>query len=280
MDSGLATSDGASIRERHSLYFFKMVVFEVEGTLFHVPKDGFTILDPAFFDRFRGPTDEESSEEAPIVIKDTTAESFYGLLLVIYPFHQVKQTFTEWQGALDLATRWRLHAIRTKAITALSVRLANSPVGIARLAKYSLISSLLRDAYAQLVQQKTLSVEYFQGEPNTPDWETIARLISVQKKLGFTESKPLYNGYADAMPQIPLEKIVEELEITFGHEFQAIDNQSRQKFGCITVVRLPPHSPQVDQPVPRGSSRGRGMGRGIPSGVFTARRGIRGGLGD
>ncbi|KAF9523874.1 hypothetical protein CPB83DRAFT_910379 [Crepidotus variabilis] len=234
-------NDGASIRERHPSYYFEMAVFEVDGTLFRVPKDGFIALDPGFFDRFKGLGNDQPGEETPFEIKDTTAEAFHGLLLVLYPFRRTAETYGEWLGALDLATKWSLNDIRTKAIatlTTLHETSATSQIEIALLAKRYRVKQWLRNAYAKLVQQEELSIESLHhGEDNILDWETIARLFSVRTKLSSwpsTTPRPICyscsSGYGvcqfgcrSAGSQITLERILGEVDILFRGEFKNMD---------------------------------------------------------
>ena len=106
-------TDGALVRQRHPVYYFDMVEFEVrgcyptqflcsylwkyichkvQGTLFNVPKNRFLAINPNFFERFEDKAilgEEESSKPHPIELQGITKASFEGLLLVMYPLYVV-----------------------------------------------------------------------------------------------------------------------------------------------------------------------------------------------
>ncbi|KAF9525024.1 hypothetical protein CPB83DRAFT_838519 [Crepidotus variabilis] len=182
--------DGKAVVERHDMYFFDFVVFQVQNTLFRVPKHGFLDLNPAFFDKFApvGSTSAtlDANEADPIELKDIPADDFKALLLVIYPFKRTAETYEEWLGALGLATQWDLADIRSKSISALSMLNRSdkkSPVEVALLAKKYRIKDWLLESYIQLVHSDDLNLRTLrQQEPEntTLDWETISRLFSAR----------------------------------------------------------------------------------------------------
>ncbi|KAF9525023.1 hypothetical protein CPB83DRAFT_772926 [Crepidotus variabilis] len=183
--------DGAAVVERHDMYYFNFVVFQVQTTLFSVPKNGFLDSNPSFFDKF-APNKSiyvAANDVEPIELKDVTAEDFKGLLLVIYPFKRTAETYEEWLGALDLATRWDLADIRSKAIEALSkLNSSNkkSSVEIILLAKKYRIREWLVDSYVKLVQRDDLSLKTLreqEPEDEALDWETTSRLFSAHLEL-------------------------------------------------------------------------------------------------
>ncbi|KAF9522797.1 hypothetical protein CPB83DRAFT_887354 [Crepidotus variabilis] len=185
-DPVMVPSDGAAIRERHQKYYFELVLFEVEKTLFNVPKSGFLRSNPKFFDQFGAtgtslPSDEGQS--TPIELKDVTAQAFEGLLLVLYPIDGTASTYEEWLGALELATLWDFPNIRTKAIEAMSIlneSNSRSTMEIVVLSKKYKIKSWLREAYIKLVQQKHVDLEELL---KVLDCETVMRLFAARSYI-------------------------------------------------------------------------------------------------
>ncbi|KAF9523877.1 hypothetical protein CPB83DRAFT_652003 [Crepidotus variabilis] len=190
--------DGATLVERHELYYFDFAVFQVQHKLFRVPTNAFLASNPSFFEIFATPklasnadVPECQSELQPSIIKpqDVSADHFQGLLLVLYPFTRTAETFEEWIGALDLATRWSLPDIRVKAIRALSSPIVGGEKSAAEFAviarRYHIKEWLLR-AFVELVLSEDLSLNSISQEALDPeglDWETLARLFSIRLQL-------------------------------------------------------------------------------------------------
>ncbi|KAF9526330.1 hypothetical protein CPB83DRAFT_465170 [Crepidotus variabilis] len=173
--------DGSLVRQRHSKYYIELVCFEVEKTLFQVPKNEFLDANSKFFDQFSLRGDEENSE--PIELQDITAQAFEGLLMVLYPKANDTFTYEHWLGALDLATRWDMPEVRTKAINALGTWDESHPCTTAdliALAKKYNVKSWLRRAYVKLVRQKDLKIgdllDYL-------DYETVMRIFAARSRL-------------------------------------------------------------------------------------------------
>ncbi|KAF9523873.1 hypothetical protein CPB83DRAFT_862237 [Crepidotus variabilis] len=186
--------DGASKKRHHDTYYLDLITFEVEDTIFRVPKNRFLSLNPAFFDHFTLSQQPATAGNVVVVeirdniiqIHDVSAESFHALLLVLYPFERTASSYEEWLGALDLATRWTLPEIRVKAVSALAALKESTPkssMEIILLAKKYRIKTMLRDAYAQLVtEQADLTIASLRQHAPGLDWETIARLLELQSQ--------------------------------------------------------------------------------------------------
>ncbi|KAF9526324.1 hypothetical protein CPB83DRAFT_908437 [Crepidotus variabilis] len=121
-DPIIVPTDGASVIQRHPIYYIELILFKVENTLYRVQKKGFLRSNAKFFDRFNvlGDINEDRSDSDPIEINGVTSEAFEGLLMAIYPVDENTPTYEGWLGALELATEWDMPNIRTKAIRTLA----------------------------------------------------------------------------------------------------------------------------------------------------------------
>ncbi|KAF9532927.1 hypothetical protein CPB83DRAFT_742925, partial [Crepidotus variabilis] len=174
---------------------------KVENVQFRVPKNGFLIENPKFFDQFDLPTisaeDEGDVDSLPntIVLKDTTSEAFHGLLLVIYPLcvldgnclaylnlispvsPRTASTYEEWLGALDLATRWELSKVCFFAVFILEANSGSgTAVDIILLGRKFKVDQWVKKGYMEILKQKDLKVETIQ----TLGWETATRLFAAK----------------------------------------------------------------------------------------------------
>ncbi|PPR06864.1 hypothetical protein CVT26_003988 [Gymnopilus dilepis] len=128
-------TNGPPARDRS--FYFNDVVFQVENTLFKVPKNAFTVPGSFFETLFSLPRSEEgesiaegSDDEHPLVLEKISKDHFKGLLSVMFP-RQSGLKYEQWLGALDLSTQWDFmeasgigylmnDQIRKKAVHALS----------------------------------------------------------------------------------------------------------------------------------------------------------------
>jgi len=199
---------GPSIEKRASRldqdFNYQVVVFEVENTLFQVPRIGFNVPGSPFEAMFALPqtqTDdiEGSSLDNPIQLSGVKVHHFRPFLRVLYPFVGQKPVieFDEWVGVLNLATMWFFKKIRTRAITELSDLIkVKTVMERFRLAKEYRVADWLRNAYLELTQKLPLDLEELRPaepysdnwdaikwEATSMDWETIARILHLQTKL-------------------------------------------------------------------------------------------------
>ncbi|KAF9532926.1 hypothetical protein CPB83DRAFT_587956 [Crepidotus variabilis] len=151
--------DGAVVIENHKTYYYDLVVFE--KVRFLISKNGFLLENPKFFDQFdlpkRSPEQEEGVDS--IMLKDTTSETFHGLLLAMYPFPRSAWSYEEWPGALDLATKWDLSKIRAGAILAISGVHKNGAklmVEIILLGRKYNVAQWLEEGYIGILKQADL----------------------------------------------------------------------------------------------------------------------------
>ncbi|CAA7268658.1 unnamed protein product [Cyclocybe aegerita] len=229
---------------KHEKYYFDMVVFRVEDTLFRVPKSAFLTAadrDSVFPAMFNLPaphatTNEGTCDSHPIVLEGVSKAYFEGFLLVMYPFQRTAATFEEWVGALDLATMWNFDEIRQKAIAALSPQIRErDAVENVLLAKKYGVRDWLRDSIIRLVEDKGLKLESLR-QPVALDWEMISRIFAVQAyfRLPKKFSRPKMLQYVDEM---------------FEGEFKVMDRFGEYGWscGCSICTKSNNHRPKVSQ---------------------------------
>ncbi|KAF9521493.1 hypothetical protein CPB83DRAFT_900648 [Crepidotus variabilis] len=184
-DPIIVPTDGASVRQRHPLYYIELVLFEVDKTLYRVQKSGFLQANPKFFDRFNVPSDNnvDTSDANPIELNGVTSEVFEGLLSVFYPINGNTPTYEGWLGALELATQWDMPEIRAKTIdtlTTLHQSGSSTNIAIINLAKKYGIQAWLREGYTKLVQADLPKLEELIG---LLDNETMMRILLTRSRL-------------------------------------------------------------------------------------------------
>jgi len=181
-------------RERDDVYYFDHIVFEVENTLFRVPKNGFQVAGSFFETIFSLPQPEgemiEGSDDiCPLPLLGISKAHFRSFLRVLYPFDGTAITYEEWVGALDLATMWDFKKIRNASVLALSNLIVSKDVAVLRdvveiilLATKYRVKQWLRDGYSSLIQQiEPLEIDELHAL--NLDWETIARIYSIREKI-------------------------------------------------------------------------------------------------
>ncbi|KAH9941622.1 uncharacterized protein BXZ73DRAFT_41783 [Epithele typhae] len=121
---------------RDEIYYRDHVVFQVENTLFKMPRSRFQHESVYFRERFvrnSGNANEPiegSSDEHPLVLNDVTAKEFRSLLEVMFalcvhidylpPLNSEDDWTRSNRSLLKLSTRWEMAAFRKHAIGALS----------------------------------------------------------------------------------------------------------------------------------------------------------------
>ncbi|KIM36760.1 hypothetical protein M413DRAFT_448894 [Hebeloma cylindrosporum] len=159
---------------RDEFFYFDTLVFQVEMTLFRVPRHGFEVEGSLFQTLFSLPSPMEYGEQVegrddkcPIVLGEITKEYFRGFLRAMYPFDGITLTYDDWLGALDLATMWDFAKIRERSIKAISCLLHQ----ITATEKV-----ILGKKYHDLLDLNQLSA-------SSIDWPTISKLFSIREKI-------------------------------------------------------------------------------------------------
>ncbi|KAF9526327.1 hypothetical protein CPB83DRAFT_857922 [Crepidotus variabilis] len=226
-DPIIVPTDGASVTQRHPLYYIELVLFKVDTTLYRVQKHGFLYSNPKFFDRFNVPSDNNSdaSDSNPIELNGVTSQAFEGLMVVLYPMNGNVPTYEAWLGALELATQWDMPDIRTRAIDALTNLHQNGSstnTEIINLAKKYGIKTWLKDEYVKLVQNHSTRLEDLVG---LLDNETLMRIFATQSYL-----------FQDLTPPTTEASIICN-NCTGGHGFTHCDKCCYQKGRYSTSTR-------------------------------------------
>ncbi|KAF4620856.1 hypothetical protein D9613_001057 [Agrocybe pediades] len=166
--------------QRHDYFYVDTITFQVEDTLFRVPKWGFQDPEcdfPWMFDLpGPGPNGEHvegTSDDAPIILEGESKSHFTALLKVLfYPLYKVIPEpgelydpdldrevdiggYDEWVGVLHLATKWNLKPIRKQAIQEVGRRFPGTMESWDRIAiarKYNVREWLVKE-YKDLVNR-------------------------------------------------------------------------------------------------------------------------------
>ncbi|KAK7462319.1 hypothetical protein VKT23_007920 [Stygiomarasmius scandens] len=154
--------------QRSGSYYWKNVVFQVEGSLFRVPRFHFETSSEVFSDMFALPQADSKPEEGdgdahPIKLEGIEAKDFECLLKVLYPRSPpMKEDLTtehKWVSVLKLTTLWRFLGFRALAIDRLTSCSMNASERVVLGRQYS-VYAWLRTGYIDLVKQsQTLSME-------------------------------------------------------------------------------------------------------------------------
>jgi len=184
--------------ERDSVYYFDIIVFKVENTLFRIPKNGFQVADSFFETIFslpqpKGTIVEGSDDTCPLPLDGVSKAYFRGFLRVLYPFNGTATTYEEWVGALDLATMWDFKEIRKASVVALSTLITSRDiVENVVLAKKYRVKKWLLDGYLKLLKQpQPLNIDQLRS--SHVDLLTIARLWSIYGTMLANHPKPNAN---------------------------------------------------------------------------------------
>jgi len=168
--------------KRDDFFYFSNLVFQVEGTLFKVPRYGLPGDGAAFDAMFaRGPGAAGSSDDDPVRLDaDVTATDFRSLLKATYPppgMSSASLTVDEWMSVLKLAKRWDLASMRNKAISESDSQIQQKTyvekIMVAR--KYG-VAKWLREGYFSLVKGEIAS----DTEIEKLGWETYGRLLKIR----------------------------------------------------------------------------------------------------
>jgi hypothetical protein len=179
----MAQATQAKGTRRKELYYFDLVVFQVEDALFKLPKNHFA-ASSVFATIFTLPPGEEGvegTEEKPFVLQGIGEIEFECLLKVMYPPPlNAKLTRQEWMSVLKLSTMWEFTDIREMAIQ----ELLKEDMGMQTIEKIECAKSFrvkewLVEGYTELLKRaETITDE----EGGRLGWETAAKLLLIREQ--------------------------------------------------------------------------------------------------
>jgi len=170
--------------KRDDFFYFSSVVFEVEETLFKVPRYGLPGDGAAFDAMFaRGAGAPGASDDDPIRLDaDVSAADFRSLLKATYPppgTSTADLTIEEWMSVLKLAKKWDLVSIRDKAVSQSDAQIQQkTPAEKILLAKRYTVAKWLREGYTTLVSRKEVITD---DETEKLGWETFGKLMKIRE---------------------------------------------------------------------------------------------------
>ncbi|KAI9511473.1 hypothetical protein F5148DRAFT_1280749 [Russula earlei] len=163
------SSTGTGGLVKHQVYYLRDadVIFRAENTLFKVHKHFFMRESPRFRDMFRSPsipcTDPPgSSDTNPVVLKDTSADSFAAFLWVFYnPKYSIYiADVDQWWDILNLAQRWEFEEVELLCLRELEKLPITAVEKIRRYQEFKLDRALLAESFAMLMLRvEPLSIE-------------------------------------------------------------------------------------------------------------------------
>ncbi|TFK74665.1 hypothetical protein BDN72DRAFT_893009 [Pluteus cervinus] len=155
----LGASSSNDAPTRHEEYYFEVIIFLVEDTLFRVPRYAFE-ESPIFHDMFSLPVStsvhDGQSDEQPLHLQGILHTDFEQLLRVMYPLQPRKTPSLEkeeWISVLKLSTMWEFHSMRALAITQLTALLYGDPTGRFVLARQYKVKEWFTSAANELVRR-------------------------------------------------------------------------------------------------------------------------------
>ncbi|KAL5511387.1 hypothetical protein ACEPAH_4603 [Sanghuangporus vaninii] len=145
VNTTMAIAHGASSstffgKPRDERFYFNFTTFEVEGTLFRVPRHPFETESQIFKDMFEIPSDSSadgSSDEKPLILPGISANDFRAFLKVLFdPAHapQNDLNIDEWTSLLRLSHMWCCDRLLALAISKLDTQITDpfSKITLAR----------------------------------------------------------------------------------------------------------------------------------------------------
>jgi len=157
-----SNSVNSAVPERDALYYLTPITFQVENSLFKVPRHSFTQNSSIFRDMFSIPQSVDGSSSPPEGSSDSNPVrlpvnkgDFRRLLEVLYPLEIPSAPAMPkegWISVLRLATMWEMDKVRGLAIS----QLTNAGMGSVEkivLAKELHVPQWLRSGYQELVDR-------------------------------------------------------------------------------------------------------------------------------
>ncbi|KAH9941619.1 uncharacterized protein BXZ73DRAFT_41670 [Epithele typhae] len=118
-------------------FYYDTVVFQVENTLFRLPRQKIANESETFRELLSQPA-QGSSDEEPIKLKRVTVADFRSFLAVLFPAPRnreynrpVSKSTEEWKSVFELASRWRFASIRAVAVRELEPKIEGQKNAIA-----------------------------------------------------------------------------------------------------------------------------------------------------
>ncbi|KAJ7655374.1 hypothetical protein B0H17DRAFT_1021590 [Mycena rosella] len=215
--------DEATNPTRDPDYYLATVVFQVENSIFNVPRFQFERSSEIFATTFTlppadGTKPEGSSPHNPFKLEGISSADFRALLKLLYPLTCLPKTPTltkdEWMSVLKLATLYRFLELRELAIQELATH-AQSLDCMQRVAlgKQYDVAAWIRSGYTDLARRDApISLE----ESSTIGWELTLRIYQAREVA-------LRTGYSRY--SVPNVQNV-DVEALFQKEFRAADSAS------------------------------------------------------
>lgn len=225
-------SDGSqgTKTQQHNGSHYEKVVFQVEETLFRLPKDPFLVPGIRFPARipYREDTGPGTTDADPIHLTDVTEKQFRGFLLIVQPKSDPSMKYEQLMDALHLATLWRFKDVREKAISRLSrIIRARGSIETILLAKEYRIQEWLREGYIKLAQKEYLIIEDLRGGQHRLDWETVSRIFALHSIL--MRRAATWRKYSRVMSPQDIEKVTDSI---FREEFSQMDQAQAEWEKC------------------------------------------------
>ncbi|RDB18093.1 hypothetical protein Hypma_000976 [Hypsizygus marmoreus] len=138
-------------------YYFESVIFQVEDTLFKVPRHHFEQNSVVFRDMFTAPgtSIDGRTRERPLRLDGISKADFRLFLKVIFPKHFLHReafSFSEWVSVLKLSTIWEFNAVRELAISTMTP-MEIDPVSKIEVARAYQVDQWFCPALLQLVEE-------------------------------------------------------------------------------------------------------------------------------
>jgi len=175
---------GGQKLKRKDLYYFDLVVFQVEDALFKVPKNHFATSSvfATIFTLPPGENDVEGTEDKPFVLHGISEIDFESLLKLMYPppLANIKLTQQDWISVLKLCTLWEFTDIRERAIQELlKEEIKMGTIEKMECGKSYQVQEMLLGGYAELLKRtETITAE----EAERLGWRTAAKLLLLREE--------------------------------------------------------------------------------------------------
>jgi len=176
-------ASGAKLR-RKDLYYFDLVVFQVEDALFKVPKNHFTTSSvfATIFTLPSGENDAEGTEDKPFILHGISEVDFESLLKLMYPppLSNIKLTRQDWISVLKLCTMWEFTDMRERAIQELLKEdMSMGTIDKIECGKRYQVKEMLLEGYNELLKRaETITAK----EAERLGWKTAAKLLLLREE--------------------------------------------------------------------------------------------------
>jgi len=182
---------------RNDLFYLDFIVFQVQNTLFKVPKNHFTASSvfATIFTLPPGENEVEGTEDKPFMLHGISEVDFESLLKLMYPppFTNVNLTQQDWISALKLSTLWEFNNIRERAIQELlKEEMKMGTFEKIECGKSYQAKEMLLEGYTELLKRtETITAE----EAKRLGWETAAKLLLLREEYITSQYSNLNRQY-------------------------------------------------------------------------------------